>query len=170
MPNGVPLTIPKYTVSDGGHIRRGEEGDIPYLSKHLRPEDKAEIKAASGNSPKNGISDAVQLGETWVGVHNQGPWVIWGYTFTDPKVATVWCLATTQISQHRSVFLRVWVSWLDSLGQNFQYLNCFTDSRNEEHHRWLKFMRFKRIGDPLFFYDPNVEFHEYIRERTFNHV
>lgn len=169
MPNGVPLTIPRYIVNDGGHIRKARAGDIAYLSENLRPEDKAEIKAASGRDPEDGISHTVALEEAWVGVHDQGPWVIWGHMVLNPKVATVWCLATTQLKQHRAGFLRVSVSWLNTLGKQFQYLNCFTDSRNKEHHRWLKFMRFNRIGDPLFFCDPNVEFHEYKRE-DFNNV
>jgi hypothetical protein len=159
----VPVTIPAYTVNNGGHIRKAETRDAAYLAKNLRPEDKAEIKAASGRDPDSGISYAVALKDSWVGVHDQGPWVIWGHIATKPESATVWCLATTQISQHRSVFLRVSTSWLASLGGQFQSLNCFTDSRNKEHHRWLKLMRFKRIGDPLFFFDPNVEFHEYKR-------
>jgi len=164
VPNGVLVTIPEYTVSNGGHIRRAEERDIPYLAENLRPEDKDEIKAASGRDPESGIRHAVDLQEAWVGVHDQGPWVIWGHLVIQPKVATVWCLATTQLKEHRAVFLRVSSSWFNSFGTQFRSLNCFTDSRNEEHHRWLKFMRFKRIGGPLFFCDPQVEFHEYKRE------
>ena len=164
VPNGVPITIPKYIVSNGGHIRKAEVEDVPYLSKNLRPEDKDEIKAASGMTPEGGIGRAVLMKEAWVGVHKEGPWVIWGHMSADPEVATVWCLATTQLSKHRAGFFRVSISWLDRIVQQFKYLNCFTDSRNEEHHRWLKFMRFKRVGDPLFFFDPNVEFHEYRRK------
>ena len=164
MPNGVPVTVPKYIVSNGGHIREAEEGDIPYLVANLRPEDKEEIRAASGRDLVSGITIAVDLKDTLVGVHDSGPWVIWGYLSLHPNVATVWCLATTQLRNHRTGFLRVSKSWITNLGQQFRYINCFTDSRNKEHHRWLKFMRFKRIGGPLFFFDPNVEFHEYIRE------
>ena len=164
VPNGVPVTIPEYIVSNGGHIRKAEVGDIAYLSEHLRPEDKAEIKAASGRDPENGIRHAVKLKEAWVGVHDQGPWVIWGHISTKRESATLWCLATTQISQHRAGFLRISKVWIKNLEQQYKHLNCFTDSRNKEHHRWLKFMGFKRIGDPLFFCDPGVEFHEYKRE------
>ena len=164
MPNGVPITIPKYIVNNGGHIRKSGLEDVAYLSEHLRSEDKDEIKAASGMDPQEGLTHAVSLKEAWVGVHDEGPWVIWGHIITSSEMATVWCLATTQISKHKAGFFRVSISWLNALGKQFRHLNCFTDSRNKEHHRWLKFMRFNRIGDPLFFCDPNVEFHEYIRE------
>tara|TARA_B100000949_G_C14187705_1_gene410361 strand:- start:508 stop:1005 length:498 start_codon:yes stop_codon:yes gene_type:complete len=159
--------IPSHIVDnyiDGGCFRRPSVDDIEYLSENLRPEDKDEIKAASGLDPKSGITQAVSLKDTWIGAHDHGPWLIFGHIVIKPSQATLWCLCTTHISQHRVPFLRLSPYWINFLGSKFQSLNCFTDSRNEEHHRWLRYVRFKRIGDPFFFYDPNVEFHEYKRE------
>ena len=161
MPNGVPVTIPKHIASKGGYIRSAEDGDVPYLVENLRPEDKDEIKSASGLEPEEGLQNAVDIGAL-VGTNDEGPWVIWGHIPNNSDLTSVWCLATTQLAQHRSGFLRVSRLWLASLP--YPRLNCFTDSRNKEHHRWLKFMGFKRSGEPKYFYDPTVEFHEYIRE------
>ena len=161
VPNGVPVTIPRHIVDKGGYIRCAEWADVPYLVDNLRPEDKKEIKSASGMEAEDGIRTAVDIGAL-VGTNDEGPWVIWGHIPSTSDMTSVWCLATDQLAEHRSGFLRVSKLWLDALP--YQRINCFTDSRNKEHHRWLKFMRFKRIGEPKYFYDPTVEFHEYIRK------
>lgn len=158
MPNGVHVTIPKYIVDDGGHIRQAVDEDVYYLAANLRSEDKDEIKASSGLEPDVGLAMAIKMG-AWVGVHDAGPWVIWGNFAIDGLLSTVWCLATNQLKDHRSAFIRVSKAWLDSL--EYAELNCFTDSRNREHHRWLKSMGFKRHGEPKSFFDPVVDFHEY---------
>ena len=140
-----------------GHIRRASRNDIAYLVANLRNEDKEEIQASSGNTPEEGLEAAMSLEDPcWVGVCDDGPWVIWGNIGS-----SIWCLATTQIDKHKSAFIRISIVWLASL--EFTKLNCFTDSRNKEHHRWLKATGFKRTGTPLFFHDPHVEFHEYVR-------
>ena len=159
-PNGTHATIPSHIVANGGHIRQSCLEDVEYMAANLRQEDKDEIKAASGLDPTEGLQVAVKNGG-WVGVYNEGPWVIWGNHVVAENLNTVWCLATTQITKHRSAFLRISSWWLDSL--KCDLINCYTDSRNKEHHRWLDFMRFKRIGYPLYFSDPEVVFYEYIK-------
>ncbi len=167
MPNGVQLIVPRYIVRDGGHIRKPSLDDVEYLTKNLRDADKNEIKAASGKEVEESIRHAVGLENSWVGVNKEGPWVIWGYnTFLKPEVGTVWCLATVQLYKHRPGFLRTSSAWLNSLCTKFKYLNCYADSRNKEHHRWLKVMKFRCIGNPLIFADPSVEFHEYIKKEV----
>jgi len=154
------VIIPSHIVDNGGHVRQACLEDVEYMAENLRPEDKEEIKASSGLNPKEGLQVAVEC-NGWVGVHKEGPWVIWGNHVVSPNLTTVWCLATTQLQKHRSAFLRISSWWLNSL--KFDHINCFTDSRNTEHHRWLKLMDFKRIGDPFKFYDPEVDFYEYVK-------
>ena len=105
----------------------------------------------------------MRLKDSWVGVIENDPYIIWGYLLANDDLATIWCLATDKLLEHRTAFFRISEAWLASLGQQVGHMNCYSDSRNTEHHRWLRLMGFKRIDKPLFFYDPNIKFYEYLR-------
>ena len=165
VPNGVPVTLPAYIKNDWGVIRRAEIKDISYLSANLREEDKSEIQASSGKNPEEGMRHVVSLEDSWVVVLCDEPYIIWGHQVHDltAQQATIWCLATPKLLNHKTAFLRIAEAWLQTLEVQFKYLNCFADSRNKEHHRWLRFMDFKRIGEPCKFFDPEIDLHEYVR-------
>ena len=145
--------VPRYT--EAHELRKATHEDIDYLSTHLRTEDKEEIKACSGENPRNGIRIAIDSGGL-VAVTDGVPWIIWGNIDN-----SVWCLATPLIHKYKMFFVRASRLWLRSL--KFPYLVCYTDSRNKEHHKWLRATSFEKCEDPYFFTDPSVAFHEYRR-------
>ena len=134
-------------------IRKAAEKDAIHLAEFLRQEDKDEIKAFSGCDPLEGLLIVVNDGALVI-LDEDGPWAIWGN-----EGNTIWCLATSRLYDNRVAFLRGSSVWLEALP--YTELECYTDSRNTEHHRWLEYNKFTSKRDLLFFSDPSVAFYRY---------
>lgn len=149
------------------YLRPAVEADAITFAEHLREEDKAEIKAASGWLPVDAIQYGVRLAKrafsVWTDDHK--PICIFGVNDLEgsPNTGVPWMLGTPLIQKYFVPFLRDGKSTLlplITLGYD-KLLNC-ADSRNATHLRWLKWMGFHIHKDrPVYLNDPEVPFYTF---------
>jgi hypothetical protein len=141
------------------------EADASTFAENLREEDKAEIKAASGWLPVDGILYGVRHSKSvfsaWTPDHQ--PICIFGVSELEnnPHVGVPWMLGTPLIQRYFVPFLRDGKSTLMPLiTQGYDMLYNLADSRNTTHLRWLNWMGFKIDQDnPVYLNDPEVPFY-----------
>lgn len=152
-------------------IRNSVAEDADFLAPRLREADREEI-IASG-SPIH--LEALKAGLGWgklslTGVDELGyPVTMFGSSThpVDPCVGVVWAMATDEIKHHAKSFLGPSREWVETLNRRHPVLMNYTDCRNEEHHRWLKWCGFifiNKVTGPT-----GLPFFEFVRLRN-NHV
>lgn len=129
-----------------GYVRPAEWSDIPILAGDLRPADIAEIKALSGNTPREAISRGLENGASYVAcLPNDIPAAVFGVVPMSPEVGGVWMTATNQFKHLHRQFLRESREGVSELGRGYRVLTNITDARNHVHHRWIKWAGFSII-------------------------
>jgi hypothetical protein len=127
-------------------------GDVDYLATRLRPEDEAEVRAASGLEPHAALLTSLKhTVDCRVGVdENDVPMCIGGVVPWDEGRGVIWLLCTPEIMRHRVAFLRDSRAWVAKLQTEFPILTNAVDERNTVHIEWLKWLGFtfiRRIPD-----------------------
>lgn len=127
-------------------VTPGDRFDLKFLSNNLRPEDTAELFAASGKSNIRCLVEGVRHSDIIrIGYADGVPFVIWGTVPGPHDSAAVWMVGTDGIITHSREFLRRSKSLLKELHDAHALLFNFADCRNTIHHRWLRWLSFKFI-------------------------
>lgn len=127
------------------YVRPSTLDDVELLAQNLRPEDIAEIAAASGMSPYSALSHGLEKSRYCFTMEAEGDLVgMFGVVPSElPGVGVIWLLATPNIEKHALKFLRRSRAWADALNQEFPILWNVVDARNELHLKWLKWLDFE---------------------------
>lgn len=144
--------------------------DIPIVAADMRPEDRDEVFAALGETPKSTLLKAyVSSTECFTVYHvNSGkPLAMFGYRITEPKVcASVWMLAGTALMEHRWTFLRRSKPLINYIQSRAPLLYNMVDCRNAVHIRWLEWLDFRFIRIVPNFGHLKYPFVEFARLKT----
>lgn len=149
-------------------IRNAVVEDASYLVPRLREADREEIIASGASDPLAAIQAGFGPGRlTLTGVDELGyPVTMFGSGTHphDPRVGVVWAVASDGIKHHAKSFLGPSREWVEALNRRHPVLMNYTDCRNEEHHRWLKWCGFifiNKVTGPT-----GLPFFEFVRLRN----
>jgi len=123
-------------------IVRVEPAHVDELARRMRPDDVAEVKAASGATPDVAVALSVWASrETW-SVFFDGELVcIWGVcpagdcTALSPR-GWVWMLTTDTVEKHKRQFWKCCWDILPDLFSRWDLLANYIDARHEVAIRW----------------------------------
>lgn len=150
--------------------RRSILPDIAPIAASMRPEDRAEVLAASGDSPINALRYGyLYCDECFTVVTQEGrePLAMFGYRVVEKDVgAVVWLLASTRLLDYRWSFLRQSRQWMDYFQTKAPLLYNAVDQRNTVHIRWLDWLGFKFIRVLPSFGKQQLPFIEFARLRN----
>lgn len=122
--------------------------DVAAVAKDIRPEDAAEILAASGLNPMSGLMTGyLHSDECWtICTKDAGkPVALFGFRKVDENKAVVWLLGTKDLPKYGTRFLRESRDWIDRFHKKADLLFNAVDQRNTVHIRWLEWLGFKFI-------------------------
>lgn len=144
--------------------------DIPPIAASMRPEDKAEVLAASGETPYNALFHGyVGCDECFTVVHcnTREPLAMFGYKVMEKDVcAVVWLLASTRLVDYKWSFLRQSHMWMNYMQGKAPLLYNAVDQRNIVHIRWLEWLGFRFIRVLPSFGKQQLPFVEFARLRN----
>ena len=122
--------------------------DVAAVSKDIRPEDAAEIYAASGLDPMAGLLTGYlhsDICQTICTFSDNKPIALFGLRVVDKNKGVVWLLAGNDLPKYGTRFLRESRGWVDRFHQKADLLFNAVDQRNAVHIRWLEWLGFKFI-------------------------
>ena len=133
------------------YTRKTKLGDIVQVANNLRPADLAEVKAASGRSPKEVLLQCFFESIPCMTICNDDdmPVAMWGAVPIGDTVGGVWLLGTTGLTAAgtRTRFLREARKHVDQMQEKYPVLANCVDARNKVHIRWLQWMGFTFIAE-----------------------
>jgi len=144
--------------------------DIPIVAADMRPEDRDEVWAALGETPRKTLFGAyVSSTECFTIYHvaSGKPLAMFGYRITEPKIcASIWMLAGTGLTEHRWTFLKRSKALINYIQSRAPLLYNTVDRRNDLHLRWLEWLDFKFIRTIPDFGNLKLPFVEFARLRN----
>jgi len=150
-----------------GYVRPANYADIPHVAFNMRDADVAEVKAYSGSTPEEALTNGLKYtgGVTkTICLSNGVPVGMYGVVPTDqPRVGVVWMLATKEIKQIHRQFLKESRGAIRDLTKGYDLVFNFTDARNTTHHRWIKWAGFTILKKHLNFGKEQRPFLEFTR-------
>lgn len=150
-----------------GYVRSYRPGDELALAPVLRKADLQEIEAASGADPVDVLRvSAERSAPACTIIDNEGN--IAGMFGCVPD-GTVWLLGADALIQPplRRQFLRECRRYVDALP--YPLLHNYVDERNTVHIRWLQWMGFTFIGEPILLGPNQVSFRKFVRIQPYVH-
>lgn len=118
--------------------------DAYELAPNLRTEDVAEVKACSGRTPLEVLSEAYEVSSPCYTVvtENGNPVSMFGVVPLDDKgtFGQVWMLCSPLLIRYSKEFLRKSRGWIERLHRKYSCLTNVVDARNDTHVKWLEFM------------------------------
>lgn len=134
-----------------GYTRPSRWEDVAIIARNMRPEDVAEIQAASGSNPDQALFEGLLTsafgGRTVTVCLPYGePVAMMGVTPSgQADVGVVWLLASTNVHKIKTQFIRESRKQLAEITKGYRVVYNFTDARNTLHHRWLQWTGFTFI-------------------------
>lgn len=126
--------------------------DIPVVADTMRAEDIAEVKAQSGNTPRQALLFCFFASKpcmTMVSRHGH-LMGMWGVVPEGEMSGRIWMLGSQAMLDDvsdRRVFLRESIKVLSRLHGQYPVLFNQVDARNKVHVRWLQWMGFTFIQE-----------------------
>lgn len=142
--------------------------DIDTVAQDMRLEDIAEVDAAGGGTPYEGLKHGFDdSDECFTIVKNNNLAVgMFGYKVTYPGICgVVWMLATNQLARHKYSFVRQTGQWLEHMHHHAPLLYNLVDARNLMHIKWLEWSGFNFVRRHDLFGPKNLPFIEFVRLR-----
>jgi len=131
-------------------VRPATGEDVKFLAERLRPEDVAEIVAASGLKPIIALGQGfVESEQCWVVTYKGEPCAIFGVVESPhvqwARFGRVWLLGTDKVQLWSLTFHKLTALWIRKLSEGYAILGNVVDERQTAHLRWLKRVGFKQI-------------------------
>jgi len=124
--------------------------DAVILSKDLRPEDEAEIRAMSGQEPVESLIHGVMYSNLPVSIMDDDDSIMGMFGAvpygSEPRIGAVWMLASPRLLNHRRQFARESRQWIEAMLSHYDVLFNVVDERNDVHVRWLQWCGFTFIN------------------------
>jgi hypothetical protein len=153
-----------------GYVRGYLPGDEIELATRLRKADRDEIEAASGMEPVDALRVSAELSAPACSIidNDWDEGEVVGMFGCVPD-GTVWLLAADALVQPplRRQFLRECRTYLDALP--YPLLHNVVDERNKVHIRWLQWMGFTFIGEPILVGPNKLPFRKFVRIQPYVH-
>lgn len=133
-------------------VRPARISDIHFVAANIRPADRAEIAASTGEPPLKELAGGyvesrpcltIALSDTDEPVAMFGVVPVEGQDY--PRVGVIWLLGTPAINSHVQQFLRESRARLADVCAGYDIVGNFIDDRNALHIAWLKWLGFKLI-------------------------
>ena len=122
-------------------VRQSEIGDGAEIFPNLRPADKREIIAGTGELLQSSLDDGIRTSdECWTLVLEDEPIAVYGYRETSEKDAYIWMLGTEKILDIRWQFLRATKNTVKQIIKNYDSLWSLSYARNTVHSDWYKWV------------------------------
>ncbi len=151
-------------------IRLATVTDAHKLATDLRPEDEAEILAMTGQDPLEALLHGVQHSDIPLAIEDEEERTIGLFGVVtvqeNPRVGTVWLLASPRLLTHWRKLARESKRWVESIQQHYDVLFNLVDERNTVHIRWLQWCGFTFIQRHPEFGVENRPFIEFVRIKT----
>lgn len=143
------------------------EDTIAYIAAHMREDDKAEVFAASGQTPLEALREGVRGSSYLACIHGDGgaPLALYGKTplpQIGEGVSAPWMLGTKGLEKHRAWVFRSFAPFVDEC-QGRDFFWNLIDARNVLHIRWLQFHGFEFVKRHEEFGHSRLPFWEFIR-------
>ena len=143
-------------------IRKATLEDALYVSQNLRPADLQEIEGL-GHTPFNVMLGILLCEDTFAFTNYQGELAgIGGVIPDDAGNAGIWTLCTPALESMGLTFFRQAKRHIDALTKPYKMVYALCDSRNDLHHKFLKYLGFKAlraIPQPPF----NIPYYEVVK-------
>jgi hypothetical protein len=142
--------------------------DAANLAPRLRAADVAELKAATGATPLEGLQSGFKVSEICMVAEIDGEVISMFGVARDDEVnkalglfyGNVWFLGSPESVSDAKFFMRESRAWLKTIGVYYDALGNAVDARNTKHVKWIKAMGFEFI-DTFNNYGP--EGHTFLR-------
>lgn len=131
-------------------IRPSHSRDPGDLAPWLRAADIAELQAACGASPLEGLESAYKVSEVCMTAELEGEIIAMFGVARDDEVSeeigvaygNVWFLGSPESVSNAKFFMRESRAWLAEMDRKYDALGNAVDARNVKHVRWIKAMGF----------------------------
>jgi len=140
------------------------EDEAEVLALDLRQADKDELVAAYGTTPTAVISESITLSPlTWVIIHREKIVGIFGVAQhrAYPNVGVPWLLATDELKKIQFIFAKTSRDIVEVMLAGYDILSNVVDTRHTDAIRWLKWLGFTFVDEPIFLFDPDVVFNSF---------
>lgn len=149
------------------YLRPATIEDAIALSKNLRAEDEAEVKAMTGGTTLDALTHGVLASDLPISIVDEDGQILGMFgavtALNRPKIGTVWMLASPDILKYRRRFARESKQWIEALQEHYDILFNVVDERNTVHLRWLQWCGFTFIQRHPEFGIENRPFIEFVR-------
>jgi hypothetical protein len=127
-------------------VRSAFPQDAADLAGRLRAADLREMKAASGEQPLTILERGITFSDPCLAIIDQKDLLLALFgVVPDPRarqVGQVWLMASDNLVEHSTSFLRQSREWVGRLQQDYRVLWNTVDARNTVHIRWLTWCGF----------------------------
>lgn len=126
-------------------IAAPQESHIRHVSAWLRPCDRDEIHAATGNDPEREIRKALaRPGRHYCALAGDVPIALFGVADMNglSRIGSPWLVGTAGIQDHSRGFLRESRRNIGLLCEGYDYLVNMVDTRNTRSILWLQWLGF----------------------------
>tara|TARA_R110002074_G_scaffold247778_2_gene419755 strand:- start:3799 stop:4260 length:462 start_codon:yes stop_codon:yes gene_type:complete len=140
--------------------------DIDFVAPRLRKADYNECIASTGKKPRGVLHRSLDLGDISLTLRApNGDRVGLCGVVPSPlaEAGVVWMVATDDIYQHQTTFLRNSKRALKHLSEDYLVLFNCVDARNSLHIKWLKWMGFTFINKHENYGAEKRLFYEFVR-------
>lgn len=117
-----------------------------HIAANIREPDRAEIWAASYQTPLRALSQAIEQSDySAVGTIDGEPVLMWGVLCESfiGRLGVPWMIGTKMLDNNAFVFLRRCRAPLMKVLNNYDRLENYVDVRNTKSISWLRWMGFK---------------------------
>ncbi|NJL06859.1 MAG: DUF2833 domain-containing protein [Methylacidiphilales bacterium] len=124
---------------------------IRAVARRMRRADVAEVRAASGLSPRRALAASLsKSGACFTALVNGRPEVMFGVGDANvlAGIGVVWLLGTDAVDRHYRMFLRLSLEWKPKLLSRHSVLANFVSEDNAVSLRWLRWLG-AEFGDPI---------------------
>lgn len=150
-------------------IRPASREEAIWFSSRLRPEDRSEIEAASGQGPETILPLSFDVSDECYTIRidpHGDPISIYGMVpdRRQEGVGVIWLLATPEVRRASLALLREVPYWLNAWALKYPNgIHNIVDSRNQLHVRWLKLMGFTITNEiTMYHHGHRVPFYHFI--------
>ena len=141
--------------------------DIDFVAPRLRKADYNECTASTGKQPRGVLHRSLDLGAISLTLrapdgNRVGLCGVVNSSHIE-GAGVVWMVATDDIYQHQTTFLRNSKRALNHLSENYLVLFNCVDARNSVHIKWLRWMGFTFINKHENYGAEKRPFYEFVR-------
>lgn len=128
----------------------------------LRAQDEVEVRLMSKKAPMEAIEASVGLSdEAYIGYIDGKPEAVFGLASMHPGVGSPWFVGTDAVVANAREWLGVAIVWLDRMNTIYPTLTNIVHRKNTKAVRWLRWMGFQFINEPVPGHPDFVQFVRY---------